>query len=137
MKDEMEDQKIESALKHFRESMHAWSEEEFAKPRAIAARPGGLWRAMANPIAVWTLTGALVVTGIAVPTGIHHQHQVEAARVAAQLEQQRINAVAAQRQAMLSMNDDELMSHVDSDIAQATPDAMQPLASLMADTDSQ
>jgi hypothetical protein len=137
MKDEMEDQKVDAALKLFRESMHAWSEQEFAKPRAIAARPGGLWRMIANPIAVWAFGGALIVTGVAVPTGIHHQHQVDAARIAAQIEQQRMQAEQAQRQAMLAMNDDELMRHVDSDIAQATPDAMQPLASLMADTDSQ
>jgi hypothetical protein len=31
------------------------------------------------------------------------------------------------------MSDDELLSHVDSDVAQVAPDAMEPLASLMSD----
>jgi uncharacterized protein HemX len=136
MKDELEDPRVESALRHFRESVRTWSEEEFAKPRS-AARPAGnsLWRLVTNPVAAWAMAGVLVAGGVGVPAGIYHQRQVAAAREAANLEQQKLKAAEAQRQAMLAMNDDELMSHVDSDIAQATPDAMQPLASMMSDED--
>ena len=57
----------------------------------------------------------------------------QAKKLAIQQEQQRLKEEAARQQAAVEINDDELLSHVDSDIAQSTPDAMQPLASLMID----
>ena len=103
-------------------------------------RSGGWWRIKA-PALGWALAAAVVVSGVAVPTTIHHQRQVVAEqaatqRAAAEQARQKLTADAA-RQTASTMSDDELLSHVDSDIAQSTPDAMEPLASLMRDTTNQ
>jgi hypothetical protein len=46
--------------------------------------------------------------------------------------QQKLAAEEVERaKAAAYIDDEELLSHVDSDIAQATPDAMEPLASMM------
>jgi cell division protein FtsL len=131
--EEIEDAQIESALRNFRESVHGWSEQEFSKARTIRrSRWDALWRLMANPVLDWTLACVLVVTSVGVPVTVHHQRQLVAERNAQILRQQQLQKEAAQQEAD-AMSDDELLTHVDSDIAQAAPDAMEPLASLMSD----
>ena len=139
---ENEDRDVQTALRNFRASVHAWSEQEMARPRQIQPkRVSGWMRLMAVPVLGWGLAGVLIVAGVSVPVTVHHERQVEATRRAAIQEQQRQAAEAAARLAQNSMNDsgddEELLKHVDSDIAQATPDAMEPLASLMGDTTGQ
>jgi hypothetical protein len=60
--------------------------------------------------------------------------RVEAARVAEQ--QRELAAAKANKQEDLAANDD-LMANVDNDIAREVPSALQPMASLMTDDDSQ
>jgi hypothetical protein len=67
-----------------------------------------------------------------VPVRIHHERQVVAEQNAARERQLELAKEAREQQAN-AMTDDELLSHVDSDIAQGAPDAMQPLASMMTD----
>jgi cell division protein FtsL len=139
---ENEDRDVQAALKNFRASVHAWSEQEMGRPRQIKPmRMSGWMRLMAVPMLGWGLAGVLVVAGVTVPVTVHHERQVEATRRAAIQEQQRQAAEMAARLAQNAMNDsgddEELLKHVDSDIAQATPDAMEPLASLMGDTTGQ
>jgi len=130
-----EDREIEAALKNFRASVHAWSEAEFSRPRSVkTARQSGVWRLIANPVLGWGLAAVLVVGGGAVPVAVHHERQVAAQRLAAIQQQQHQAAEAAARLAQNAIDDEELLKHVDSDIAQAAPDAMQPLASLMGDS---
>jgi hypothetical protein len=132
-----EDEQIELALRSFRDSVHAWSEQEFSKARTIRrSRWDAFWRVLANPVLGWTLASALVVTSVGVPVTVHHQRELVAARNAQMLRQQLLEKQAAQQEAV-AMSDDELLSHVDSDVAQAAPDAMEPLASLMSDSSSQ
>jgi hypothetical protein len=137
--DEIEDERVNAALKNFRASVHAWSEQEVSRVRTVRRAPlAGFWRAMANPVMGWALAGVLVVGGFGVPVKVH-QRQVAAAERAAAENRQRLAAEAAARQAELAMDthamdDEELMKHVDSDVAQETPDAMEPLASMMSDT---
>jgi hypothetical protein len=136
---DMEDAQVDAALKSFRESVHAWSEQEFGRAHTIRRAPlAGFWRVMVNPLMGWALAGVLVVSGVGVPVTVNHRRQVAAAQEAAAAEQRRLASEAAARDAELAMNapamdDEELMNHVDSDIAQATPDAMEPLASMMRD----
>ena len=77
---------------------------------------------------------ALLVVSVGVPVSVHHERQVVADRQAALDRERAMQAEAAKQQAAPAMSDDELLSHVDSDIAQAAPDAMEPLASLMSET---
>jgi hypothetical protein len=134
---DIEDAQVDAALKSFRESVHAWSEQEFGHAHAVRRAPlSGLWRVMATPMMGWALAGVLVVSGVGVPVTVNHRRQVAAAQEAAAAEQRRLAAEAAARELAMNtpaMDDEELMNHVDSDIAQATPDAMEPLASMMRD----
>ena len=133
-KQQTEDVQVETALRHFRESIHTWSEQEYARPRSVASnRRSGLWFVQ-NRLASWGLSSALTLTAVGVPTTLYlrHEQQVKVDQQIA-TEAQRLRD-EQQRQAALQVNDEELMSHVDADISQAAPDAMQPLASLMSDT---
>jgi hypothetical protein len=130
---EIEDAQVESALKNFRESVRGWSEQEFSKARTVRrSRWDRVWSVLANPVLDWTLAGVLVVTSVGVPVTVHHQRQVIAERNAQLMRQQQLAREAAPQEAV-GMSDDELLSHVDSDVAQVAPDAMEPLASLMSD----
>jgi hypothetical protein len=135
--EQLENERIEMALRHFRDSVRAWSDEEFSRPRTIVhSRWDNFWRAAANPAMGWALAGVLMLGGVAVPVSVVHERQAaaeQAKKLAIQQQQERLKEEAARQQADVAMNDDELLSHVDSDIAQSTPDAMQPLASLMND----
>jgi anti-sigma factor RsiW len=102
----------------------------------VHSRWNSFWRAAASPAMGWALAGVLMLGGVAVPVSVVHEHQValeQAKKLAIQQEQERQKEEAAKQQAVVAMNDDELLSHVDSDIAQSTPDALEPLASLMND----
>jgi hypothetical protein len=132
---EIEDAQVEMALKHFRESVHGWSDEEFGRARVIRrSRWDAMWRMMANPVMAWSMACVLTVASVGVPVNIHHLQVVAAERRAELEKQKKLAEEKAEQQAAAAINDDELMSHVDSDIAQDAPDAMQPLAQLMSDS---
>jgi hypothetical protein len=139
-----EDVQVEEALRNFRAGIHQWSGREYARPRAIERTrwsrfQAGFWRMIANPALGGTLAAALLITSIGVPVGIQHERAVEAVRQAALVQQKKdLQQHLAEEEAKKTMSLDKVddgafLDDVDSDIAQATPDAMQPLASLMAD----
>ena len=133
---EAEDAQVESALRHFRESVRGWSEQEYARPRTVPARKGmGWWLAISKPAMGWGLAAVLAVSAVTVPVARHRQEEQRQAEARRQAEELKQKQQDAERQAALAMNDEELMSHVDSDIAQATPDALEPLASMMTDSE--
>jgi hypothetical protein len=130
-----ETEQVQAALRHFRESVHEWSEQEFGRARVVRrSRWDAMWRVLARPAMVWSLASALVVVSVGIPASVHHERQVAAERQASLDREQAMQAEAAKQQVTTAMSDDELLSHVDSDIAQAAPDAMEPLASLMSET---
>ena len=136
---ETEDVHVEAALRHFRESVHGWSEQEFGRARTIRRSRlntilDAMFQVIAKPAVGWALAAALLASAAGVPMAVHHEREIakEQRLTVERLEQAKLEA--AKQQAAPAMNDDELMSHVDSDIAQAAPDAMEPLASLMSDT---
>ncbi len=139
-KPKIEDQQVEEALRNFRASVHVWSDNEFARPRQPQSRSQSAWRHLlqivTGPVTSWSLAALLLVSGVTVPVALHHQQQLAAAQQAAVREQQRMAAVASEQQLASAISDEELLRHVDSDIARATPDAMEPLASMMSDSTS-
>jgi hypothetical protein len=131
---EIEDWQVDAALKSFRESVHVWSEQELGRARTVRRAPlAGFWRVMTSPVMGWALAAVLVAGGVGIPVTVSHQRQI-AAQEAAVAEQHRLVAEKEAKQAELAMDDEELLNHVDDDIAQATPDAMEPLASMMRST---
>jgi hypothetical protein len=88
---------------------------------------------MASPMLAWTFAAALLVTSVGAPVAVHHEHVLAMQKQEALEKQQKLAAEEAERaRAAAAIDDEELLSHVDSDIAQATPDAMEPLASMMS-----
>lgn len=131
---EMDEARIEQALRNFRGSIKAWSDEEFAKPRAVRhSRWTAMWMTLTRPAVSGAMAAVLAAASIGVPVAVvHHQREV-AERVQAEANRQKIiEAQQASEHAAQAMNDADLMTEVDSDIAQEAPDAMQPLASLMS-----
>ena len=131
---EFEDPQVEAALRNFRQSVRGWSDGEFTKTRTITLKARA-WRYWQVPVLGWGLAAVMVVSAVSVPVEIHHQRAVAADRAAAEQRKQRLIDADQQTASVESvMTDEELLSHVDTDIAQATPDAMEPLARLMSAT---
>ena len=136
---ETEDVQVEAALRHFRESVHGWSEREFGKTRTVRrsrlnAILDAMFHVIAKPAVGWSLAAAMLAAAAGVPVAVHHEREIAKEQQLTIERQEQAKLEAAKQQAATAMNDDELMSHVDSDIAQAAPDAMEPLASLISDT---
>jgi hypothetical protein len=123
------DPTLEQALKEFRSSVQTWSEAMYTRPRtALAAAPQQrVWRLAVG----WALGVALVAGGVS--GGFYErQHrqelaQMEAARMA---EQQKIAAAEKVRE------EEDLLAKVDSEVAREVPSAMEPLAQLMAEDET-
>ena len=129
--DVVQDTVLEQALRNFKLSVRAWSEAAYSRPRAaqMTARHRS-WRLAAG----WAMACVLVagtVTG-GVFERAEQQRAVRAAAVKAQQAQQQL-AAARQRQ----LQDQKLMTAVDTDISQEVPSAMEPLADLMQDGETQ
>jgi len=88
------------------------------------------------PAVTWAATAAVALVAVGVPLGIHHRNVIAAQEHAAIVRHQMLQPVQepTPMQVANSVDDDKLLEYVDADIAQQTPDAMQPLASLMKDS---
>lgn len=120
--------RLEQALGEFRRSVHAWSEA--AMPRAMAAHSPQRIYTWRRTLA-WALGVVLTASGASGALYEHHHQQVlrEQAR---QRELVRQRELAAERAKEM----DELLAKVDHDISQEVPNALEPLAQMMADDGS-
>ena len=125
----VEDAALDRALSDFRSSVHAWSDAVYSRPRPIAAASG---RAVWRKAAAWSL-GSMLVIGTAGGGVLEIRHRQDAARVAAAREAQRQSALAEERE----REAEEELAKVDTDVAREAPNAMEPLAQLMTEDDSQ
>jgi len=120
---------LDETLSDFRLSVHAWSEAEFSRPRTAIERVHRRnWR-----LAVGWALGCVLVAG-SLSGGAVYKHRVNEMRIAQAriVEQQR---VAAQQQAR--QEEEDLLAKVDSDVSREVPKAMEPLAQMMAEDESQ
>jgi hypothetical protein len=129
MKDAMLDAELESALNNFRQSVHAWSDAEFRRPRRVKApAPRAVWRMAAG----WAM-GCVLVLGVASGGAYEYERRAELkqeqARQAKLAEQQAEQRKLAEQTA--AEDEDALLAHVDSDVARQVPAAMDPLAGLV------
>ncbi|HUN86553.1 MAG TPA: hypothetical protein VMU48_19395 [Terracidiphilus sp.] len=122
---EAQDQALKQVLIDFKATVHAWSEAEFNRPRAVSATVvHRTWRLAAG----WALASALVAG--AVSGGMYERHQQEMAKIAAaRIAEQQRELAAAQARAKA---DADLFAKVDTDVSQEVPDALEPLAELSA-----
>jgi hypothetical protein len=125
----VEDPGFDRVLSDFRSSVHAWSEAAYHRPRPIAAASrGAVWR----KAAAWAL-GSMLVIGAAGGGVLESRHRQEAARIAAAREAQQQRAFAEERE----REAEKELAKVDTDVAREVPNAMEPLAQLMTEDDSQ
>ena len=123
------DVELDEVLRDFRMSLHAWSEAALSRPRAaVELRRRRSWKLAT----VWAMGCVLVVGGVS--TGGIYQHHRQEMRIAAAraAEQQRLAAQERARE-----EEEDLLAKVDSDVSREVPSAMEPLARLMAEDESQ
>jgi uncharacterized protein HemX len=124
-----QDAELEGALRNFRQSVHAWSEAEFARPRAVAPASSRVHRPWAL---VSSALGIVLAAGIAVG-GVHERSQrIEQARIAAQRQAEQQRELAAEK----AKESENLLANIDKDVSREVPSALEPLAQMM-DDDSQ
>lgn len=125
-----EDEILNAALRNFRQSVHAWSEAEYTRPRVMTAVHSRVaYRPLAIASAALTI---LLATGAGV-LGVHERNvHIEQARMAAQRQAEQQRELAAQR----AKESDDLLANVDRDVSREVPSALEPLAQMM-DDDSQ
>ncbi len=126
---------LAQALRNFRASVHAWSNAELSRPRAIAlAAHRHSWRFAAG----WAL-GCLLAAG-SLSAGLYQHHRNQTlVRMAyeRQIEQQQFHARQSAVSAQAGQGDASLMAAVDSDVSRPVPSAMEPLAQLMDESPDQ
>jgi len=121
---------LAEAVSDFRLSIHAWSDAALSRPRTEVETGRRRVRGLAIG---WTLGCVLVAGGLS--GGIYeHLHQQQLAHIAAvrAIEQQRLVA-----QEQLRHEEEDLLAKVDSDVSREVPTAMEPLAQLMAEDETQ
>lgn len=127
-----ENLKLAQALTDFRATVHAWSNAVYTQPRnlEVAVRHRTLRLATG-----WALGCVLLAGGVSGAL-IQREHQQEAARVAA-TEQLAKQQEAAEARQQMRQEDRNLMARVDNDTSQEVPTAMEPLAQLMDEGQTQ
>lgn len=137
--DPQQDPMLQAVLNDFRASVHAWSEATYQSRGEATYRSHSLVlspvprRSLFNHSLAWALSLALVA-GVA-STGAYEFHQRDLAHQAAvQREAEHQRQLALEQRAR---EVDELLAKVDSDLSREVPSAMEPLASLMADDNTQ
>ena len=128
---------LKQALGEFKSSVRAWSDAVYSRPRATRE-----FVVRKRKIAAGWSFAAVLLAG-ALPGGLYHRHQQDeiAARLAAQraVEQQRQaderqRALDAQRD---EQKDEEILASVDKDLSREVPTAMESLAQLGDEGESQ
>ena len=123
------DAELERVLRDFRSSVHAWSEAELSRPRSVAAAiRHRSWRLAAG----WALGCALIVGGVS-GAMYERRHQQELARITAQREAEHERQMAAEK----AKNAEEELARIDKEVSRDAPTAMEPLAQLMGEDNSQ
>jgi hypothetical protein len=124
---EPQDAEFAQALRDFRMSVHGWSEATLSRPRNIAVSRASTWRVASG----WALGCALLVGGVSGGMFEHHR-RAELARITAAQQAQQERQLAAQK----AQEEEDLLARVDSDVSREVPNAMEPLAQLMAQDES-
>ena len=117
------DPDMEKALRHFRLSVHAWSDAVYRLPRLEKAAPRRMaWRRAA----AWAL-GSVLVAGGAGGGLLGYRHQQEHARIAAVREAEKQRQLQEQR----AREAEQELARVDADVSREVPAALEPLGQLM------
>ena len=127
---EAKDLELEQALKNFKNSVHAWSNEVYSRPRPgtreVRQRS---WRLGLSWALGCTLLGVTVSGGL-----LERHHRSEVARIAAEQHAAEQQKQLREQQARAQVSDEALLADVDSDVSRQVPSALEPLAQMMDET---
>lgn len=136
--DEEPEPELDEALREFRLSVHAWSAAAYSRPRMAPESPARrpAWRLAA----AWSLGCALIAAGVSGGIYAHFYWQQAAAgqqprqemRIAESRAAEAAQPVVEQRNQRASIEEEDLLAKVDSEVSRQVPAAMEPLAQLMA-----
>ncbi len=123
---------LDSALREYRLSVHSWSDAAYSRPRTAMAttRESHFWR-FASGLA---LSCVVIASGI---SAVVYQHHRQPAAVALVQVAERVPPVVQKQIQPARQEDEDLLAKVDRDVARGVPSAMEPLAQLMAEDESQ
>ena len=128
---EVSDQELETILKDFKCSVHAWSDAAYVRSRTMTAEV----RHRSVRVALGWAMGCLLVAGTVSGGVLERNHRIEAAKAAtaqrAAEEQRQIREEKAAKE-----SDEGLLAAVDSDISRQVPSALEPLAQMMNDDET-
>jgi len=138
-----QDPDLNEALRDFRLSISAWSEAAYNRPRAVV-EVGRLqrWQLAAG----WALGCVVVIAGASggiyqhlhrQQAGVWNHHLQQEARVATTRVTEHEQLVTEQRGQQVHKEEEDLLAKVDSDISRQVPSAMEPLAQLMTEDETQ
>ncbi|HTB96787.1 MAG TPA: hypothetical protein VK716_07245 [Terracidiphilus sp.] len=126
------DPTLKQALGEFKASVHAWSEAELGRTRT--ARQGVVhrtWRLAAS----WSLAGLMLAGTLG--GGLYERHESQARAATAAVEAARERAAAEQQAREQEQKEEEILASVDTEVSSEVPNAMEPLAILGDETESQ
>ena len=128
---EMLEPELREALGNFKASVDAWSNAMMSRPREMKAPARANWSAVTK----WAL-GCVVFAGT-VSGGVYQNHRQQEAQKAeaARIQEQQQHELAAAK--LAKADEEDLMANVDSDVAREVPSALEPLATLMAEDETQ
>ena len=124
------DAELGEALKNFRSNVHAWGEGEHGRTRQVRTLHELSWRMAAS----WAL-GCVLAAGSVSGVFFERHHQQELAKIAAAEQAARQQKLEAEQRAL--KEDEDLLAKVDSDVSREVPSAMEPLAQLMSESETQ
>jgi hypothetical protein len=126
------DPALKQALGEFKASVRGWSDAAYGRsrgPREVVVRR--------RKFAVGLSFAAVLLAG-ALSGGLYQQHRE---RIAAEFEAQRAaeqqRQADAKQRALEAQKDEEILASVDKDLSREVPSAMEPLAQLGAEGESQ
>ena len=129
---DLQDVELDEALRNFKNSVHAWSEDVYSRPRSVTSEVRvRSWRLAAG----WAL-GCVLVAGSVSGGFVERHHRIELARIAAQQRADQQQRQLQEQQARAKITDEALLADVDSAVSRQVPNAMEPLAQMMSDDET-
>jgi hypothetical protein len=123
-----EDVELDEAIKSFKQSVDAWSDAAYGRPRTVEQTVRRRsWR-----LAVGWALGCVLVAGSVSGGLFERQHQIELKQRANRERAAEQQKQVQQQQARAQVTDEDLLSDVDSDVSRQVPSAMEPLAQMMS-----
>jgi hypothetical protein len=125
------DADLQEALTDFKSSIHAFSDAAYSRSRSVTREVRvRSWRLAAG----WAL-GCVLVAGSVGGGLMERQHRQHLASLAAQQRAaEQLRQLQLQEQAKVT--DEALLADVDTAVSRQVPNAMEPLAQMMADDES-